>query len=78
MNYMQQMLQNKAQIAQESILTPSASRALKRALDPGREDFALRARSVHISQKIFSPVLKFPGGNCGIQPTLSSLTIRLP
>ena len=31
------MLQNKAQIAPESIYNPRASRALKRAMDPGRE-----------------------------------------
>ena len=48
MNYMQQMLQNKVQIARKSMLTPWASRALKQALDPGHEDFA------HISYRQFS------------------------
>ena len=40
------ILKNKAQIARESIKNPKASRAFKRALDPGRKDFGLCACNV--------------------------------
>ena len=47
------MLQNKAQIAPESIWNPRASRALRRALDPGRMGRALRARDVRYAHIIW-------------------------
>ena len=49
------MVQNKAEIASESINNPIASRALERALDPGRK--GLRARNVHFAH-IFLPLQK--------------------
>ena len=43
------MLKNKAKIAPDSTRVPS--RALKRALDPGRKDFALRAHDARSAHK---------------------------
>ena len=49
------MVQNKAEIASESIYNPRASRALERALDPSHK--GLRARDVRFTH-IFCPPSK--------------------